>query len=29
MDLGHVMFLEDPEQFNKTILNFVENYTWT
>ena len=29
LDLGHVMFLEDPEQFNKTILNFVENYTWT
>lgn len=29
LDLGHVMFLEDPEQFNKTILNFVENYTRT
>jgi pimeloyl-ACP methyl ester carboxylesterase len=25
-DLGHVMFLEDPEQFNHTILDFVENY---
>ena len=28
-DSPHGPFLEDPEQFNKTILNFVENYTWT
>ena len=27
LNLGHVMFLEDPEQFNETILDFVENYT--
>ena len=26
-DLGHVMFLEDPEQFNETVLYFVETYT--
>lgn len=25
-NLGHVMFLEDPEQFNQTILQFVEAY---
>ena len=25
-NLGHAMLLEDPEQFNKVILDFVENY---
>lgn len=25
-NLGHVMFLEDPEQFNETVLSFVETY---
>ena len=26
LNLGHVMFLEDPEQFNRTVLEFVEQY---
>lgn len=26
-DLGHVMFLEDPQQFNETILRFTECYS--
>ena len=26
LNLGHVMFLEDPEQFNCTVLEFVEQY---
>ena len=26
-ELGHVMFLEDPQQFNETVLQFAEHYT--
>lgn len=28
-NLGHVMFLEDPEQFNRVVLDFTENYECT